>query len=70
VDKGNNTIRTVTTDATTGHVTTIVGLPGRVINTTGALPASLKAPSWMVVDPTTGNLFITIQDAILKVTFE
>jgi len=71
-DKGNNTIRKVTTDATTGHVTTIVGLPGRVINTTGPLPASLDAPSWVAVDPSSssGNLFLAIQDAILKVTFE
>lgn len=68
-DLGNNAIRKVTTDAETGHVTTPVGLAGRKFNATGTLPSSLNAPSWVAVDPVTGNLFITVPDAVLKVTF-
>jgi len=68
-DLGNNAIRKMTIDAETGHVTTPVGLAGRKFDATGDLPSSLNAPSWVAVDPTTGNLFITIPDAVLKVTF-
>jgi streptogramin lyase len=72
-DKDSNAIRKITTEAITGHVTTIVGLAGKKFNATGALPASIDVPSGVAVDPTTTTglrLFISVPGAILKVSID
>jgi len=66
-DCGNNTIRKITP---AGVVTTIVGVPGTYLNKPGVLPASLAEPAGVTVDPVTGNLYVSLPDAILKVTFK
>jgi DNA-binding beta-propeller fold protein YncE len=63
-DFWNNTVRKVTP---TGVVTTVVGVPGRSGTLPGPLPASLNAPWGVAVEPTTGDLFIVADAAVLKV---
>jgi sugar lactone lactonase YvrE len=66
-DTGNNAIRKVTPG---GMVTTVVGGPGPYWNAPGALPAKLAYPLGITADPTTGDLYVTVPDAVLKVSFE
>ena len=61
-DYGNSTIRKVTP---AGVVTTVVGVLGFLGNFPGPLPASLNYPHSVAVDQVTGNLFLTVDSAIL-----
>jgi streptogramin lyase len=65
-DVAGHTIRKITP---AGVVSTPVGLPGLSGTVAGPLPASLYQPTSVAVDPATGELFITVPDAVLKVTF-
>ncbi len=63
-DVGNNAIRRVTRD---GVVTTAVGVSGPVVgNLLTNLPAALAFPTGVAADGT-GNLFISVQHALLEV---
>jgi sugar lactone lactonase YvrE len=66
-DCGNNTIRKI---SPCGQVSTIVGAPGSYSNELQGRSQSLAYPAGLMVDSTTGNLYITLPDAVLKVTFE
>ncbi len=66
-DAGNSTIRMILPD---GLVNTIVGSAGEAINTPGRLPSRMASPSGVAVDPSSGNLFIAIPNALLKVVFD
>jgi len=66
-DSGNNSIRRI---SPTGRVETIVGGPGPYWNCPGDLPARLAYPIGIIVDPGTGDLYVTVPDAVLKVTFK
>ncbi len=63
-DAGNNCIRKVTTS---GVVTTIVGVAAPVSagNFPGPLPASILSPGGVAFDSSTGNLYITLPDAVM-----
>ncbi len=63
-DTGNHTVRKVTP---AGVVTTIAGKAGISGTTTGALPALLNSPRGIVVDAA-GNLYVTTENAIVKIT--
>jgi DNA-binding beta-propeller fold protein YncE len=63
-DTDNNTIRKVTP---AGVVTTLVGNPLLFGTAAGPLPSSLETPLDLAVDPTTGNLFIVLPDAVVEV---
>ncbi len=66
-DTGNNAIRKVTP---AGMVTTVAGGPGPYWNAPGALPAKLAYPLGITADPRTGDLYVSVPDAVLKVSFE
>jgi sugar lactone lactonase YvrE len=66
-DTGNNAIRKVTP---AGIVTTVVGGPGPYWNAPGALPAKLAYPLGITADAKTGDLYVSVPDAVLKVSFE
>jgi len=66
-DAGNNMIRKITP---AGIVTTVVGKPGPYWNLPGNLPAKLTYPLGIAVDHSTGDLYVTVPDAVLKVTLE
>jgi streptogramin lyase len=63
-DSENNAIRKITAS---GVVTTIVGVasPTSAGNFPGPLPASIVSPSSVAIDPSTGNLYITLADAVM-----
>ncbi|MGB7810218.1 MAG: hypothetical protein WBP56_03695, partial [Polyangia bacterium] len=63
-DWGNNAIRKI---STSGVVTTIVGVaaPGSAGNFPGPLPASIVGPHGVAFDPSTGELYITLNDAVV-----
>ena len=63
-DTWNSIIRKV---STSGVVTTIVGVaaPVRAGNVPGPLPASIVRPWDVAFDSSTGNLYITLQDAVM-----
>jgi sugar lactone lactonase YvrE len=63
-DTGNNAIRKI---STSGVVTTIVGAaaPASAGNFPGRLPASIVSPQGVAIDPSTGNLYITLPDAVM-----
>jgi sugar lactone lactonase YvrE len=63
-DTGNHTIRKVTS---AGVVTTIAGKAGVSGTTTGALPGLLNSPRGIVVD-SAGNLYVSTEDAVVKIT--
>jgi sugar lactone lactonase YvrE len=60
-DTNNSVIRKITS---AGVVTTIIGVPSAPESSTGLLPASIYSPDGVTVD-STGNLFITVPDAVL-----
>jgi len=63
-DTGNNAIRKI---STAGVVTTIVGVaaPASAGNFPGPLPASILLPAGVAFDPSTGELYITLNDAVM-----
>ena len=63
-DTGNHVIRKITPS---GVVTTIAGKPGIAGTTLGPLPGLLNAPQGIVID-NAGNLYVTTEDAIVKIT--
>jgi sugar lactone lactonase YvrE len=63
-DTGNHTIRKVTPS---GGVTTISGKAGVSGTATGPLPGLLNSPKGIVVDAA-GNLFVTTENAAVKIT--
>lgn len=63
-DSENCTIRKITPG---GQVTTIVGIAGSSATILGPLPSSLGYPMAVAVDQSTGDLYISLADAILKV---
>ncbi len=66
-DAFNNAIRKVTP---AGVVTTVVGGPGPSWNAPGPLPAKLVYPLGIIADPNTDELYVSVPDAVLKVSFE
>ena len=50
-----------------GVVSTLVGTPGQNTLAMGPLPARLAYPQGVAVDPTTGNLVLAVESAILTV---
>jgi len=66
-DTGNNAIRKVTPG---GVVTTVAGGPGPYWNAPGALPGKLAYPLGITADPKTDDLYVSVPDAVLKVSFE
>jgi len=65
-DTGNHTVRLVTS---AGVVTTLVGAAGRDGTVPGPLPASLDFPAGIAFDPASGDLLVTVQVAVLEVSF-
>ncbi len=63
-DTGNHTIRKITPS---GVVTTIAGKAGIAGTTLGPLPGLLNAPKGIVID-NAGNLYVTTEDAVVKIT--
>jgi sugar lactone lactonase YvrE len=63
-DTGNHVIRKITPS---GVVTTIAGKPGIAGTTLGPLPGLLNAPKGIVID-NAGNLYVTTEDAVVKIT--
>jgi sugar lactone lactonase YvrE len=66
-DSGNNTIRKI---SPRGLVSTVVGTPGPYSNQLQGPSPRLAYPAGLMVDSATGDLYITLPDAVLKVTFE
>jgi hypothetical protein len=66
-DTGNNTIRKITQG---GEVSTVVGSAGPYWNLPGKLPGKLAYPIGIIVDPLSNDLYITIPDAVMKVTLK
>lgn len=63
-DTGNHTVRKVTP---AGVVTTIAGRPGILGVTVGTLPASLTSPNGIVVSPDGKTIYVTSENAVLKI---
>jgi sugar lactone lactonase YvrE len=63
-DTGNHIIRKITPS---GMVTTIAGKAGIAGTTVGPLPGLLNSPSGIVID-NAGNLYVTTEDAVVKIT--
>jgi sugar lactone lactonase YvrE len=63
-DTGNHVIRKITPS---GVVTTIAGKAGIAGTTLGPLPGLLNAPRGIVID-NAGNLYVTTEDAVVKIT--
>jgi len=63
---GSSTIALITPE---GVVTTVVGDPLHRGSAPGPLPARLAPPHGLALDSATGNIFISIDDALMKVDF-
>lgn len=63
---GSSTVCLVTPK---GAARTLIGNPQRSGNAPGPLPAGISQPHGIAVDPGNGNIFVTIDDAVLKVDF-
>jgi sugar lactone lactonase YvrE len=63
-DTDNHVIRKITPS---GVVTTIAGKAGIAGTTLGPLPGLLNAPNGIVID-NAGNLYVTTEDAVVKIT--
>jgi sugar lactone lactonase YvrE len=63
---GSSTVAMITPS---GLVTTIIGSAATSENAPGPLPAQIAPPYGITLDPETGNIFITIDDALMKVDF-
>jgi len=61
----NSTIRKI---SPAGMVSTVMGVAGGYMNLAGGSQAMLAFPTGIALDPTSGKLFITVQDAVLKST--
>jgi sugar lactone lactonase YvrE len=66
-DRGNSAVRIITKG---GVVNTILGQAGQAEVVPGNFPGLLAYPDQLAVHPTTGALFITTRDAVLKATFQ
>ena len=65
-DTGNHTIRKVTAD---GVVTTIIGSPSWGINLPGDLTARVFRPNGVAVSPSSNNLYVVLEDAVLTAPY-
>ena len=65
-NSGSSTVCLITP---AGAVSTILGSPARSENLPGPLPALISAPWGITVDPHTGNIYVTIDDALMKADF-
>jgi secreted PhoX family phosphatase len=63
----NHLVRMVTP---AGNVTTIAGTAGLAENIPGPLPASVRWPIGIAVDSTTEELFILLQNAVMKIAYQ
>jgi hypothetical protein len=63
-DAYNNAIRKI---SATGVVSTVVGVaaPNSAGNFPGPLPASIVSPLGVAIDPSSGNLYIALYDAVM-----
>jgi len=65
-NSGSSTVCLITPD---GAVSTVLGSPARSENLPGPLPALISAPWGIAVDPATGDIYVTIDDALMKADF-
>ena len=65
-NSGSSTVCLITPD---GAVGTILGSPAQSENLPGPLPALISAPWGIAVNPDTGNIYVTIDDALMKADF-
>ncbi len=70
-DLNNNAVRMVAPD---GVVTTVLGISGfplqRGVQPGASLPTPFSVPTGVSVDPVTGNILVSTEDAIMKVVFQ
>jgi DNA-binding beta-propeller fold protein YncE len=66
-DTGNNTIRKIDIHGNVSTVAGVSGLGGAVVP--GPLPAQLSSPQGVALDPATGGLLVTSDDAVLDIQF-
>ena len=66
-DPLDHTIRMITPD---GVATTLVGVSGHLGIQLGPLPGGLCWPRSVKIDPATGDLYLSVPDAILQVHFD
>ena len=65
----NNGSSTLCAITPAGVVTTVVGSPVQSGTVPGPLPAQLAPPWGLVVAPATGNIYVTVDDAVMEVDF-
>ena len=65
-NSGSSTVSLITPE---GDVSTILGSPVLSENLPGPLPALISAPWGIAVDPATGDIYVTIDDALMKADF-
>ena len=67
-NRGSSTVCLIT--APQGAVTTFLGDHAHSGTAIGTLPSTLSPPTGVAVDPSTGNLFVSLDDAILELAFQ